>query len=790
MATIAEIQQLYIIYLGRPADPNGLDFWFSKPLTALQIANAFGSTPEYQQRLANLGVAGSINQIYQNVFGRSPDAAGLQFWTQKVQTGQLSLETAGFVITNSAVGVDVTTRDNKQASAALYTANVRTSTQSILAYDTTSGLNAGVAYLTGITTTAATEAQVQAAVNTMTTNSGGGSGGLTFNQIAGFAVLTTGANTNNAGTGAGFTPSASTLTNGNDIIKIGVFQGATIQDGSTGDNDTLLLDAAGFAAQANAVAGVETITFNGVNSFQAGTITGAKTVNLNKAANFISASQTNTATYFIANTGVNSLQGANLRSLAFNLSAANSGVLALGSTTAIVGNNTLTANNTYTVSQGAAAGSIAFNAGSASTFTLNLAGAGVYTGGAVFSAESFRLRSIGNVGKFTGDATANQAISFASTGLNTYEAQLASLAAETISLSAFSGLDSFARVQTADGNALASVSAIFNLKDGAFSLGYFTANLTANLGTGFIGSAIQLRALNATSAVDGTVTLSLNAGGTNNAQGGTFSLVSAITILTNTTAAATTAAGASSIFNTLNLNVFNVGSNLILSNALTLTANGGLEDTLQTFNLNAGTATVFATFTQGGIGYSQLTNFGFSQSDGGLTFIYGSGLSANRTISVYGGSGNDTFTFINGNVATYTAAGQSVTAISTSAFNVLDLSDGGNDTVEVIRFNNVANGTSAGTLVNVKSFGVGDVLTFTAGFNALVQQNVAGNAWAAGTLNLYFDGTNTWVGNSTDNNNRFNQVQVTALVVKLEGVNYADVTKWNLVNNSIRLIAA
>jgi len=812
--TAADVQKQYIAYFGRPADPAGLSYWtqIANQQGLQKTANFFGTTPEYQQRIGGLSIEQAVNTFYLNLFGRQADAAGLLFWTNKVQTGVLTLQDVGYFIATNASAADATTLGNKATSADRWTTSLDT-TSEILAYNTASGQASGISFLSGVTTTAATEAQTTAAVATMTASSGGGTGGLSFNQISNGAVLTNTSNINGLGTAAGFTPSASVLGNANDLIRIGVFNQAVIQDAYAGtDNDTLLLDTANFAQSALVVAGVETITLNGASDFGVGTIGGVRTVNFLQAANFSAGASITTAVYSIGTTGVVAV-GSGAGSLsAFDATlSANAGVLALGGTTAVNISN-LGSGNSYTISQGAAGGGINFYAGSANTaYTLTLAGAGVYTAGGTFSGGGdFNLISLGNVAKFAGNPSAGNVFSFANaTGLNTYTIQsnVGALGGinEVIAASSISGLDSIVRSTTGNGiGAGNNFGANFNLKSNTFSLGFFTASLTQNaLGTGLSllvgGNTIGLQAVNAGTAANETVNLTLNAGGTANRNGGGFSIQNGgLVILDNGIAG--TATNASAAFNILSLNVVNNASALSLLNPISYTQNGGgavITDTLTTFNLNA-TGVVSATFTQGALGYSSLMTFGFSQVDGGATFIYGSGLSAGSAVSLFLGSGNDIVTFLNSNVAAASAAGANASAIANSSYNFIDLSDGGNDTINIARGDTIVFGISAATLSRIASFGVGDVLSFTAQaggvFAGGLQAVARGAAWAANTVNLYFDGTDTYVGVISANGGgasfaNLGTLQGSAIITKLQGVDYSDVTRWSLVNSSMRLVA-
>ncbi|MBS5841707.1 MAG: DUF4214 domain-containing protein [Pseudomonas sp.] len=86
--TTAQIQQLYVAYLGRAADKAGLDYWSeqlnaAKPVLTLESlrANFVNEQPEYVNAYAGLSRSDTAVKIYNNLFGRAPDAAGLAYWT-------------------------------------------------------------------------------------------------------------------------------------------------------------------------------------------------------------------------------------------------------------------------------------------------------------------------------------------------------------------------------------------------------------------------------------------------------------------------------------------------------------------------------------------------------------------------------------------------------------------------------------------------------------------------------------------------------------------------------------
>jgi hypothetical protein len=79
------MQQYYIAYYGRPADPEGLDFWVQAiELGALSFEDAiaaFGASAEFDLIYGDDPTAEEFFiAAYQNILNRAPDAGGLAFW--------------------------------------------------------------------------------------------------------------------------------------------------------------------------------------------------------------------------------------------------------------------------------------------------------------------------------------------------------------------------------------------------------------------------------------------------------------------------------------------------------------------------------------------------------------------------------------------------------------------------------------------------------------------------------------------------------------------------------------
>ena len=97
------LQRFYVTYLGRPADPIGIDYWVNSGLTEEQLADAISQTSEYALAVDSQGLADIINQFYQSLFNRDVDDAGLNFWTEQISSGSLTPLQAGDHIGSAAL---------------------------------------------------------------------------------------------------------------------------------------------------------------------------------------------------------------------------------------------------------------------------------------------------------------------------------------------------------------------------------------------------------------------------------------------------------------------------------------------------------------------------------------------------------------------------------------------------------------------------------------------------------------------------------------------------------------
>jgi len=795
--TPTEVQYLNIAYFGRPADPASLGAWPASGITRDELVLQFAATGEYNTNtivpnsVATPGGGRTVNEtnlintFYTRLFGRLAAASEVAGWTSALATGTVNRDYLGVTILNAALNLPAATEMRqvlvaKFDSAQLWTGDLYNDSVAAASYGTAESISDGITFLSTVTTgTAATSDAAAAAVDSMA-STGGIAGGNAFAAVANNAVLTNGANTNAAGTGPGFTPTASTLGSVNDTIRLGVFNGATVADSSTSDNDVLILDQGSFVQTAATVAGIETINLNGALGFSVGQLNGVSTVNLNNASFLSAGASITTAVYNVNNSGFNAVGSAAGTLSAFSVNfntAADAGSLAMARTTAV--SATFVGANSYTLSSLVASGSLEANAGTANTFTLNVGGAGVFTGGATFSGANFTVNTLSQfntLATVSANTGAANLISFQGGGVNTFS--LNGVVGDTrISqhLTNFSGLDVL-NIKTLTATSgfsagLISANISFNLQDDAFTVNLGTTAVIAGI-TSFNGGVmsgggngnLNFSAQNASGASD-VFTLNFNA------------QTAALTIESAAIRLAGGTAGTAAI-ETVNLNVIGASAGVTLINPL-LAVSG-----LTTFNLST---TAVTTFTLSGAVMADLgssfTTIGFTQADNIVNVTLGSQI-ARTAASVQGytlnmGSGNDVIDVRN--YIALTGANALATQMDDNGaqYNNISLSDGGSDRI-LVRLGGLA-ALSSFSKINVSGFGIGDTLQFTqaGGWQAVVTlTGISAASALSSDIGLFFNGTDTLVfANSAasaagDMNSAF--------VGLLAGADYSNFARWNL----------
>lgn len=284
---------LYVMYYGRSPDPSGLAFWEQQPLSATQIAAEFGTSAEAKQLypfLAAPTIASPtefITQVYQNAFGRVPDAGGLAYWTQFLQTNNSPTDIATFILTvaEAAVGSDAVTLQNRADVALDFT---------------TKAVNGNVTFDQGVASTSnqiiatvtsdpatvtAAEEQSTIAIADIIAGGGGGGGGRTFTLLEKGAFLST-TDSNKV------TPANQFLSASNDTVNASIYAAdSSILDPSTSDADVLNAIVTNFVLPN--VSNIETINLTGaLGTINLVATSGAKVINVVKGSLTITSSDT------------------------------------------------------------------------------------------------------------------------------------------------------------------------------------------------------------------------------------------------------------------------------------------------------------------------------------------------------------------------------------------------------------------------------------------------------------------------------------------------------------------
>lgn len=109
--TANQVQSLYVAYFGRPAEPAGLTYWTSQTnATVDQVSAAFAQQPEYTSVYGGLSRSQTVNQLYQNLFGRTAADNELSYW---VNSTDLSVDRLALGLVNGATGTDRLLLDSK-----------------------------------------------------------------------------------------------------------------------------------------------------------------------------------------------------------------------------------------------------------------------------------------------------------------------------------------------------------------------------------------------------------------------------------------------------------------------------------------------------------------------------------------------------------------------------------------------------------------------------------------------------------------------------------------------------
>ena len=374
-----QIQQLYIAYFGRPADPVGLAYWAANVDAAngnvAQVIAGFSASTESGVLYAGATTAQKISSIYLALFNRNPEPAGLAYWVAQIDSGTVSQAQAAYQIQSSAGPGDAASVANKLAAAKAFTAQLDTSAE-LAGYVGNTAASNGRAFLNGVDATPAS-----LAIATSPT-------GLTTSVATATNTTTTPPVTpTTPASGQTFTLTAGvdnfTGTSSNDTFTSTV-------EGGFGSGDVI-----------NGGAGIDTLT---VSSTSAISSVGLKVTNVESASFTSSSSVILDTSSWTGLTSLSSLTAQSSKSPTAILAGTGTAVTA---TALINGANTMVINGGSTVSviaSGSTAGSITVGATLAPTGTVTISNSSSAAGN--MGTISVKGGTVVKVAQLTGNAVA------------------------------------------------------------------------------------------------------------------------------------------------------------------------------------------------------------------------------------------------------------------------------------------------------------------------------------------------------------------------------------------------
>ncbi|MFG0465318.1 DUF4214 domain-containing protein [Pseudomonas putida] len=351
-----QVQQLYIAYFGRPADPTGLNFWAANIDAAggnlSGVIAGFSASSESKALYASATTAQLVSSIYVALFNRNPEPAGLAYWVQQIDSGTVSGPRAAYEILSSAGPGDASAIANKVSAATAFTNQIDTQAE-ISGYVGGTAAAYGRAYLSGVDAT-------PASLNSATASS---SLATTVATATGTNIVVTPPSATSTGQTFTLTASVDTVTGtaGNDTITsivAGGFGTGDKIDGGAGQ-DTLNVTTTGFIAGGATVSNIETAVLKAAGYISLNTTTWGLTKlvletdggTLNPVQNILASSTTvvESTALNLGNKNVQIQGGAKVTLVA---TGSTTGTINIGSSTAPVGDVNISNTSTGAVNMG------------------------------------------------------------------------------------------------------------------------------------------------------------------------------------------------------------------------------------------------------------------------------------------------------------------------------------------------------------------------------------------------------------------------------------------------------
>jgi len=118
--TIEDVAKVYVAYFDRAPDYKGLHYWVEDSgfKSIDQVAMSFADQKEFKENYPDsMTTEDFVNKIYNNLFGRDAEQAGLEYWVEQLDSGKVDkphmVEAVAFGAQNGDNGNDLDVINNK-----------------------------------------------------------------------------------------------------------------------------------------------------------------------------------------------------------------------------------------------------------------------------------------------------------------------------------------------------------------------------------------------------------------------------------------------------------------------------------------------------------------------------------------------------------------------------------------------------------------------------------------------------------------------------------------------------
>ena len=170
------VQKIYIAFYSRPADPVGQTYWADvlngNGGNIAGMIDSFATSAEATALYEGLGTNAKINAIYNALFGRDGDVAGITFYANEIAAGRMTIGGVGInILFGAQAGVDLDAVNAKVDYCASFTAAIDTADE-LVGYEGTTAAETArtqLATVTDAATLTTATADIDATLTTIVT---------------------------------------------------------------------------------------------------------------------------------------------------------------------------------------------------------------------------------------------------------------------------------------------------------------------------------------------------------------------------------------------------------------------------------------------------------------------------------------------------------------------------------------------------------------------------------------------------------------------------------------------